>query len=473
MQVLEKSFFASDINFNAQRVTLNKDEINIVNGKKEGFASRIYRFLTFKKNEQLVAVNRKLAGLEKNAAFIDSIVKGIKEGGEGAKGHFFYNIYMLNQKFIKGNQVNSFSALILKVVSFVAKYFGWVPYVYQELNIEELKKQIEPKLAGIKIPPPAGHGTTSPTPTIPPVVKPTTSLALSFSKATFPIPLPLVPLLSGSEALAPYQKVQEIATVSQLWNQLAPTQQQAVMRLFKKGELMFDQHFFNMLLPQGDKIQMGVKSQGDVTILLEESDIKALQMALTGTDDWQGRLLTCMLLAGVGEQAIPLLDWVKENNPSLEGVVQLLLTWQGKGEEPKTDPEIPQQEPSGGSGTETETKPKKPERPPSLLDRISDLGNPPRLSIEGKNFTVGFDTKKSEFVIKNFSDAAFKLTCIGAIIQGQFCSAFKPIPITLVNREDTTARNKVICVTVPCNTVYQLEYGKSAFTISYESLSDQ
>lgn len=456
MQVFGISFYTKEFNYNKQRAVLKKGVVDVTGREKEGAFHRIYRFFTFQKDQRLIGVNRMIFSHN----MIDSVALTLIEGGGAAKANFYYNIVKLNDQFVKGNQMNFLSGLILKVINIVRKIFGFDPIGhYQVLNIEELKKKIDVRIDQLIV------KTERPPDEIP--------LTVSFSNATLPIPLPLAPFFSGNSALAPYQSMPHIETLNQLWDQMPPTQQQIVERLYRHNELMFNQHFFDLALPKGHKFQMGIKAQGDVTILLDENDMKALQLALTGTDDWQGRLLTCMLLAGVEEKALPLLDWVKTNHASPENVAHLLLSWMDKVSEASQEEEKPESVEEAKPASVEEAKPKKHVKPPSLLDRITDAENPPKLSIEGKTFTVGFDSIKSEFIIKNQSDVALPLKCIGAILGGQFCPAKNPLPITLINREDKAIRNKVVTVTIPSNTIYQLNYGTSAFTISYESMSDQ
>lgn len=98
------------------------------------------RFFTFEQNADLLVVNAKIKTLftqikEKKGEVYDSFCKEIKEKGASALWCLRYNLNALNDKFIKGNDLNPFSRFVLRIINFVRSIFFKEKIVLQQYYI--------------------------------------------------------------------------------------------------------------------------------------------------------------------------------------------------------------------------------------------------------------------------------------------------------------------------------------------------
>ncbi len=458
---LSSEYFNSEIDFSLSRAVLQSGTVGVVPKPLEGKGSRIYRFFTFQKNADLLAVNKTLA----NAGnLIDDIAKMIFQQDvakrENLKNNVITNLTLLNEKFIRGNKMNFLSGVILRVINFIRSYFGKEAIGYKELNIKDIESQLLLKLTQMfnadqkknddKVV--KGDETEKKEEPV------NQSGAIVPYTGKLPVPQEIVPLFTGGLTS------NNPLTLNQVWTLIPQEQQLAVEKLFQTGELTLHHHVISMT-GQGGTSNIALEAEGDVTLTLEEEDLQGLQQALTGSADPQSRLLACMVLVGAGDKALPLLTGLEKGEvKTIEGVTRLLLLG------------APPTESNNNSQTEAspEEKPTKTEKPhKSVLDRITDTDNPPILKVDKNPFSVRLDTKKGRFIIENLSENAMYLNAEGIIYRGRYCKYIdsRP-PFVLVKKDERSHDGDLVGIEILENCYYKLSYGgPSHMIISHESLS--
>lgn len=463
MVALGSVFYNSEINFDTARVLMAGDYVSIIPRPKSNLIDRISHFFTFTKDSNLMAVNRLLVQGCERGSFAEGIKNQIvyqyKSDVISVKERVVSNLAHLNDKFIKGSQINLFSALVLRVINFVRWILGKEKIGYKPLDMAKLERDIDQKLlrwynAKPQQPaaPPSYPDHSSP-PELPIDESPGGAI-IPFHKFDFLVPKPLRPLLIGSVSNC------DDLTLTMVWEQLVQNEQDAVRRLFEAGELQLSDHEFRMYV-NGAKFSLGFEAEGDVTLPIDEEELEQLQKALTGSVDDMSRLLTCLVLVKAGSKAIPLLDYCRHSDiKSLEGIERLLL----EGPPPPVE-----QKPAEGEQIPKETKIRK----KTLLERVTDTEDPPILKIEGQPFTVRLVTKMGRFVIENRSSVPMYVTGVGIMYRGRYCKFNKLAsdePRVLVNKNSRPTPDQVVEVQVHQDCYYKLTYGNSSFTISLEHL---
>lgn len=437
-------YYTMDINFALSRAVLKESAVELVPRDKEGFRSKAYRFFTFQNDPRLLEVNKKLTG---GSGLVEEIAKEIFRqdvtARESQKNHIITNLNQLNEKFIKGNQRNFLASVALRIINFIRGLFGKEKIGYKELDLKKIENDLVLKLTQLVNASQPGPGAIVP-----------------FYQMKLPVPLPIVPLF-GSQS--------QSLTVSQVWTLMPGTTQQAVTKLFETGELTLHNHVISVI-GQNSSSEISLDAQGDVSLTLEEEDLKVLQLALTGEVTPQSRLLACMVLIRSGQKALPLLTALQDHDiQTIEGIARLLLE----------GPTSASGEKKSGGSTEipdVESKPKPVvEKPKTLLDRITDAANPPILKVDQNPFTVRLDTKKKRFIIENRSDKPMYFTAEGIMYKGRYCryldAATRP-PFVVVKNDDHAPNGSLISVEVLENCYYKVSYGGQSFLIiSREDLS--
>lgn len=426
------------IDFGSYRAVLQGGEITVTPRVKERVLERAFRFFTFQRSYDLLAVNQKLT------RSFEQLVTEVNRAETAKRATVFTNLAKLNEKFIKGNT----TSIILRIINYVLSFFGLEISRYTVLDIEKLKGKVDQNVSMIPV---------TDTPSDNSLKDTDSSLVL------IPKPIPGNIMDTPLDIVLKNGTNHEL-TLGTVLNNLSPAQQSAALRIFEKGELSLTQHQFKLLMGNTHLVNLGLKTEGDVCLQLQPEELETLQLALCGKVDENSRLLAGIVLASVGSNALLLLkkaeeepELFKNSLPLLLGQADIRLLLEGV--------------------TKEDAKPKKIEKPvatKTFLERITDNEDPPILKIEGHSLSVKYIKKERCFIIDNLSDVPFSVTSEGVMMNGRyyaFSDSSKQKPFILLNRKHANHEKDIFELQVQADYYHKISYGSSSLTISLEHLN--